>query len=159
MRGIVAFIAIIIIGISGIVSAGNISAYDIGANYIIWDISSAQNVSIDGIDVTTSSPVYTQSDLISGSKHVACEAGIGCVYAETSQDSLSVITHWSVYLLLIIFCVISYYVPVSFFATLIYGLYLIRGYLPAMGAGFEEYILCVSLVIIGFLTAMKGYNR
>lgn len=141
-------------------SAGNITVYEYGSNYIIWSI--AENISsvyIDGEEIEITSPYYGQYSLQPNSEHIGCDAEGNCISVTTLTDGYTVFIHWSVYLVLIFVCAISFWVPLSYAFAVIYSLYLIGDYLPSISAPYTEFVLVVALMVIGIVLAHRGYNR
>lgn len=154
------FVLALLAIICGACSAGNITLYERGTNYIIWEI--AENVSsvyIDGEEIDITSPYYGQYDIQPNTEHIGCDCEGNCVSVTTLTDGYTVFIRWSVYLILIVVCAVSFFVPVSYAFAVLYSIYLIGDYLPSVGATFPEYILVVSLMVMGIISAHKGYNR
>lgn len=143
-----------------VANAGNVSVYESGSDYIIWHISGDnKNISIDGISILVSGEYYGQYDLSSESKHIGCDSNGDCLPHTTATDGYSVFSNWLVYFILIALCVLSYFVPISYAPTVIYGIYLIGSYLPSKGADYTYYLLVGILLIMGMLASIRGMKK
>lgn len=143
-----------------VASAGNISVSSSGSDYIIWQISGDNhNISIDGIQKEISGIYYGQYDLSPSSKHIGCDADGECITHTTITDGITLFTNWIPILLLITFCCISYFIPISYAPAVILGVYLIGSYLPERNSGFYDYLLVGILLIMGLLASIRGMRK
>lgn len=146
--------------LSCVVCAGNVTLYEYGSNYIIWEMSeNTTEIYVDGIEIPISSPYYGQYNVHPNSEHIACDAYGSCVSITTPNDGYSIFTNWLIYLILLAVCAISYYIPLSYAFAVIYSIYLIGDYLPSHSAIFGEYVLVVSLMVMGIVLSHRGYTR
>lgn len=158
--GIIGGIIMLVLLLVAVSNAGNISVYDSGSDYIIWSVSgSDNNISIDGKLVEVSGAYYGQYDLSPDSKHIGCDSNGECLLYTTSTDGYSVFSAWLVYFILIGLCIASYFVPLSYAATVIYGIYLIGSYLPSHNSGYTYYLLVGILLIMGLLAGARGLKK
>lgn len=157
---IVLGITIALVLIPSFVSAGNVSIYSTGSDFIIWSVSGDnKNISVDGQPVYVTGIFYGQYDISPNTVHFACDSDGVCIQHTTSHDGISVIKYWSVFFVLVALCIASYFVAISYAFQLIYGIYLIRNYLPSINAPFEQMILAVVLMVMGIISAGIGMRK
>lgn len=150
----------IILILFAVANAGNISVYESGSDYIIWQVSGEdKNISIDGLPISVSGEYYGIYDLSPESKHIGCDSDGNCLPHTTATNGYSVFSNWLVYFILIALCVLSYFVPISYAPTVIYGIYLIGSYLPSKGADYTYYLLVGILLIMGMLASIRGMKK
>lgn len=158
--GVIGGIIMLVLLLVAVSNAGNVSVYDSGSDYIIWSVGGDnRNISVDGIPVEVSGSYYGQYDLSPESKHIGCDSDGECLPYTTSTNGYSVFSSWLVYFILIGLCVASYFVPLSYAATVVYGIYLIGSYLPSHNAGYTYYLLVGILLIMGLLAGARGLKK
>ena len=142
------------------VSAGNVSVNEIGTTYIIWNTeNNITSFWLDGTLIPVYGSIYGQYDLSPDSVHTGCEVNGTCIQATTLNSGFNVLEYWIVFLILVVMCIVSYYIPVSYVFQVIYGIYLISTYLPSINAPFEQYLLTGLLMIFGMIAGIRGYTR
>lgn len=160
---IIILIALLVVALAFVsvpVSAhNNLSVYDYGNNYIIWNVGGNTLIWLDGVQTEVIGYTFGQYELQPGTEHIACNIDGNCTGIITKPDSMSVMLRWGVYFALVVLCIISYYAPVTAFPSVIFGLYLLTGYLPDVGASFYEYSLTVVLMVVGCIAAIGGWKR
>ncbi len=141
-------------------SAGNVTVYEVGADYIIWNTGgNITHFWLDGNNVPVYCGTFGQYGLTPNTPHTGCEENVSCTTVTTLNNGISVFYHWLVFLILIGFCIVSYYIPVTQAPALIYAIYLIQDYLPSINAPFEEMLLASILMICGILSAIVGWSK
>ena len=113
---------------------------------------------IYGVDTSIYGMQYGQYNLNPGEYHIGCE-NESCIDITLPDNGVSVFSHWSIYILLIVMCLVSYFVPVTAIPALVYGYWLINMYLPSKHASFEEMLLTAILVICGIMIGGFGWKR
>lgn len=142
------------------VDAYNISVGDVGASFIRWDIAENKSpIWVDGTSTQVYGRYYYQHDLSPNSKHVGCIENETCIEVTTLSNGYYVFNYWVVFLILIAFCVISYYFPITYVPALIYSIYLITIYLPNINAEFNYYLMTGILMIMNIISASRGMKR
>ncbi len=152
-------IFLLILVIIGLCSAGNVTVYEVGAEYIVW--STDGNIThfyLDGNDIPVYSSKYVQSGLTPGSTHIGCEENSTCVGVTTPINGISVFLFWLVYLIGIGICIASYYVPVTSMPSIVYGLFAIR-YVNDLNLGFTYMSLAAIIMIASVIAAVAGWRR
>lgn len=158
-RNIIVLISISLLFI-GIAYAGNITVYESDSSYIIWKINSnLSHAYIDGCYTEFGGEYFGQYDLSPNTLHFACEENETCIGARTEINGEYVFFYWLVYIILVVLCIVSFYIPITIAPVLIYGLYLIRYYLPGIGAEFSEYVLTSALMIMGMVATISGLRK
>ena len=158
MRFLFLLVAICLI-IPGVIAYGNLSVYSYGDDYIIWNVGGNTLVWIDGVETAVSGLTYGQYDLSPGTEHIGCNIDGNCTGIATKDNAMSVFMYWGVYFILIVLCVISFYIPITVFPALVYSSYLFTSYLPDTGGSFNEYSLVAVLMVVAILAGMAGWRR
>ena len=158
MRVLFLLVAICLI-IPGVIAHGNLSVYSYGDDYIIWNVGGNTIVWIDGVETAVSGLTYGQYDLSPGTEHIGCNIDGNCTGIVTKENAFSVFMYWGVYFILIMLCVISFYIPITVFPALVYSSYLFTSYLPDIGGSFNEYSLVAVLMVVAILAGMAGWRR
>ncbi len=141
-------------------SYGNISVYEVGSDYIIWQVGvNITDIVVDGVKRPVYGSLYGQYNLSPMTLHTGCRENAECIGVRTEGNGWYVFVYWLAFIVLICMVVISYYIPITAFPIVIYGVYLIAEYIPTHGNSFVESSLVGILIIVGILAAYRGMNR
>jgi hypothetical protein len=161
MKELFIFALVGLILLSPSVSAhGNLSIYSYGDDFIIWNVGGNTLIWLDGVETAVSGLTYGQYDLSPGTEHIGCNIDGNCTGIVTKENSYTVLLDWGIYFIMLAFCVISYFIPVTSFPAMVYGMYLLTVYLPENTSGdYLSYSLVAVLMVVAIVAAISGWRR